>query len=90
MDNVGKLNGPARHGYQAGVPFLGRICGTWDRPGTARLTVVPNGPMPGCAGPPVWAPIGLAIQFFGSLWFLGFLEKLDSRKNRSEICTQDM
>jgi hypothetical protein len=28
MDNVGKLNGPARHGYQAGVPCLGRICGT--------------------------------------------------------------
>jgi hypothetical protein len=24
-----KLNGPARHGYQTGVPCLGRVSGTW-------------------------------------------------------------
>jgi hypothetical protein len=23
-----KLNGPTQHGYQAGVPCLGRVCGT--------------------------------------------------------------
>jgi hypothetical protein len=29
MGNIGKLNGLARHGYQSGVPCLGRVCGTW-------------------------------------------------------------
>jgi hypothetical protein len=28
----------------------------------------------------VYLLLGLAIRFFGSFWFLGFLEKLDSRK----------
>jgi hypothetical protein len=27
-----KLNGPARHGYQADVPFLGRVSGTTRLP----------------------------------------------------------
>jgi hypothetical protein len=60
MDNMGKLNGPARHSYQAGVP--GPHLRHAGRPGTARLTVVPNGPVPGRAGPPVWAPISRTVS----------------------------
>jgi hypothetical protein len=58
------FNGPARHDYQAAVPGL-RHAG---RPGTARLSIVPNGPVPCRAGLPVWASITTTgFQLFPAL-----------------------
>jgi hypothetical protein len=55
MGERGHVNGPARLLGRRAMPKPRlRHAG---RPGTTRLSVGPNGPVPGRVEPPVWAPI---------------------------------